>query len=102
MDIFIKAKNKNKNKRLFQVECFPEIAVAPRTVANYSNALKYSFRNDLDNYLRNRAPVSFLSELRSNLQINGPADAAQAGNRYNIQVCRTIEALALWKSIYTL
>merc|ERR1719211_660218 len=64
----------------FKVECFPEIAVAPRTVANYSNALKYSFRNDLDNYLRNRAPVSFLSELRSNLQINGPADAAQAGN----------------------
>ena len=101
MDIFIKAKNKNK-RGFFQVECFPEIAVAPRTVANYSNALKYSFRNDLDNYLRNRAPVSFLSELRSNLQINGPADAAQAGNRYNIQVCRTIEALALWKSIYTL
>merc|ERR1712111_12575 len=76
----------------FKVECFPEITVAPRTVANYSAALKYGFRNDLDNYLRNRAPVSFLSELRSNLQIpaTGGTDGLQPANRYNIQVINAL------------
>lgn len=53
----------------FKVDCFPEITVAPRTVANYAAALKQSFRNDLDTYLKNRAPVSFLSEIRANLQV---------------------------------
>ena len=77
----------------FKVECFPEITVAPRTVGNYAAALKYGFRNDLDNYLRNRAPVSFLSELRSNLQIppnNGAGPDQQPGNRYNIQVINAL------------
>jgi len=42
--------------------------------------------------LRNRAPVSFLSELRSNLQIpnNGAGPDQQPGNRYNIQVINAL------------
>ena len=60
---------------------------------------KYEKKNiyfqDLDSYLKNRSPVSFLSELRDNLLLanSNPAAAAaasasgeQPGNRYNIQV----------------
>ena len=51
------------------MECLPEIAVAPRTVANYAAIIKPNFKKDLDSYLKNRAPVSFLSEMRANLQV---------------------------------
>ena len=56
------------------MECLPEIAVAPRTVANYAAIIKPNFKKDLDSYLKNRAPVSFLSEMRANLQVKEKKD----------------------------
>ena len=47
----------------------PEISIAPRMVTNFSALIKPSFKKDLDSYLKNRTPVSFLSELRTNLQV---------------------------------
>ena len=47
----------------------PEISIAPRMVTNFAALIKPSFKKDLDSYLKNRTPVSFLSELRTNLQV---------------------------------
>ena len=52
-----------------QVDMLPEISIAPRMVTNFSALIKPSFRKDLDSYLKNRTPVSFLTELRTNLQV---------------------------------
>ena len=46
-----------------------EISIAPRVVTNYATMIKPGFKKDLDSYLKNRTPVSFLSELRTNLQV---------------------------------
>ena len=68
----------------------PEISIAPRTVSNYAAMLKPNFKKELDAYLKNRAPVAFLSEVRGHLQIeNGESQ----GNRYNIQ---SINALVMY------
>ena len=45
-------------------------------------------RQDLDSYLKGRSPVTFLSELRSNLQVS-----SEPGMRYNIPL---MNALALY------
>ncbi len=66
-----------------KVEMLPEISIPPRAVSNYAGYIKLSFRRDLDSYLKNRSPVSFLSELRPFLLLNG---GEQPGSRYNIQV----------------
>merc|ERR1712012_707134 len=74
----------------------PDISIAPRTVANYAALIKPGFKKDLDSYLKNRSPVSFLSELRDNLLLanSNPAAAAasgeQPGNRYNIQLINAL------------
>ena len=61
-----------------KVEMLPEIAVPPRANVNYASSIKPAFRKDLDTYLKNRSPVSFLSEVREHLLIgNGEAP----GNR---------------------
>ena len=69
----------------------PEISIAPRMVTNFAALIKPSFKKDLDSYLKNRSPVSFLSELRTSLQ-NTSSNAADAGMRYNIS---TIDALVM-------
>ena len=65
-----------------KVELLPEISIAPRTVSNYAALIKPSFKKDLDSYLKNRSPVGFLSELRSNLLVasSGMSDTSP-GNR---------------------
>jgi len=84
-----------------KVEMLPDIAIPPRTVANYAALIKPGFKKDLDSYLKNRSPVSFLSELRDNLLLansGGAAAAAaggdrsgdQPGNRYNIQLINAL------------
>ena len=55
---------------LLQVDMLPEISIAPRMVTNFAALIKPSFKKDLDSYLKNRTPVSFLSELRTNLQVS--------------------------------
>lgn len=53
-----------------KVDLLPEIALAPRAVINYATIIPSSqFKKDLDAYLKARAPVTFLSELRSNMQV---------------------------------
>jgi len=77
-----------------KVDMLPEISIAPRMVTNFAALIKPSFKKDLDNYLKNRTPVSFLSELRTNLQ-NGTAglNAEDGGMRYNISM---INALVMY------
>lgn len=75
-----------------KVDMLPEISIAPRMVTNFAALIKPSFKKDLDSYLKNRAPVSFLSELRTNLQ-NTSSNAADAGMRYNISM---INALVMY------
>ena len=46
----------------------PEISIVPCMLTNFASLIKPSFKKDLDSYLKNKAPVSFLSELCTNLQ----------------------------------
>lgn len=48
-----------------------EINHAPRILGNYTSVIQPpSFKKDLDSYLEARAPVTFLSELRSTMQVS--------------------------------
>merc|ERR1719402_954978 len=67
-------------------------SIAPRMVNNFAALIKPSFKKDLDSYLKNRSPVSFLSELRTNLQ-NVTGAVEDAGLRYNISM---INALVMY------
>ncbi|RZF46939.1 hypothetical protein LSTR_LSTR011770 [Laodelphax striatellus] len=52
-----------------KVDMLSEISLAPRVLSNFSTMIQpATFKKDLDSYLKARAPVTFLSELRSNLQ----------------------------------
>lgn len=63
-----------------KVDMLAEITQAPRIPPTYAALIQpATFRKDLDNYLKNQAPVSFLSELKSNLQTS-----TEPGIRYNI------------------
>lgn len=78
-----------------QVEMLPDIANAPRILPNYTQNIPANLKKvqivksaliyihnvicilcnfmilqDLDNYIRTRGPVSFLSELRGHLQVS--------------------------------
>ena len=69
-----------------KVEMLPDIGIAPRTVSNYAALIKPSFKKDLDSYLKNRSPVSFLSEVRDNLLLGQD----HPGLRYNIQLINAL------------
>lgn len=71
-----------------KVDMLTEISIAPRVVTNYATMIKPGFKKDLDSYLKNRTPVSFLSELRTNLQVSN-----EPGMRYNISM---INALVMY------
>lgn len=47
-----------------------EINIAPRILTNFTGVMPSQFKKDLDSYLKTRSPVTFLSELRSNLQVS--------------------------------
>lgn len=91
-----------------------EINIAPRILTNFTGVMPSQFKKDLDSYLKTRSPVTFLSELRSNLQVGAPPTppihhtrldvcphrslfglqvSNEPGNRYNIQL---INALVLY------
>ncbi|KAJ8336619.1 hypothetical protein SKAU_G00378390 [Synaphobranchus kaupii] len=92
-----------------KVDMLSEINIAPRILTNFTGVMPSQFKKDLDSYLKTRSPVTFLSELRSNLQVGGTilgpwkhlqqSDTSidqvsnEAGNRYNIQL---INALVLY------
>ncbi|XP_045510260.1 CCR4-NOT transcription complex subunit 1 isoform X1 [Colias croceus] len=69
-----------------KVDLLAEINLPPRAVINYANLIPSSqFKKDLDAYLKARAPVTFLSELRSNMQI-----VNEPGRRYNSQLMNAV------------
>ncbi|XKL59833.1 hypothetical protein PGB90_000849 [Kerria lacca] len=72
-----------------KVDMLAEITQAPRIQPSYVALIQpVSFRKDLDNYLKTRAPVTFLSELKTNLQTS-----TEPGIRYNIPL---LNALVLY------
>lgn len=69
-----------------KVDMLPEISYGPRILTNISLLITpVQFKKDLDSYLKQRAPVTFLSELRSNLQVS-----KEPGVRYNIQLMNAL------------
>lgn len=56
-----------------QVDMLSEINIAPRILTNFTGVMPSQFKKDLDSYLKTRSPVTFLSELRSNLQVQYPS-----------------------------
>uniref|UniRef100_H2YFJ5 CCR4-NOT transcription complex subunit 1 n=1 Tax=Ciona savignyi TaxID=51511 RepID=H2YFJ5_CIOSA len=69
-----------------KVDMLQEINVAPRILTNFIAVMPAAFTKDLDSYLKTRAPVTFLSDLRTNLQISN-----ERGIKYN----RLINSLVL-------
>lgn len=69
-----------------KVDMLAEITQAPRILPTYAALIQpASFKKDLDNYLKTRAPVTFLSEIRSNLQV-----LSEPGIRYNIPLLNAV------------
>lgn len=72
-----------------KVDVLAEITHAPRVLTNFASLIQpHTFKKDLDSYLKARAPVTFLSDLRGNLQVS-----TEPGMRYNIPL---INALVLY------
>jgi hypothetical protein len=55
---------------VWQVDMLSEINIAPRILTNFTGVMPPQFKKDLDSYLKTRSPVTFLSDLRSNLQVS--------------------------------
>ncbi|PVD20962.1 hypothetical protein C0Q70_19125, partial [Pomacea canaliculata] len=71
-----------------KVDNLPDITQAPRILTNYVGIIQPpSFKKDLESYLKTRSPITFLSDLKSNLQ------SSESGCHYNIQL---INALVLY------
>lgn len=72
-----------------KVDMLAEITQAPRILPTYAALIQpASFRKDLDTYLKTRAPVTFLAEVRTTLQTS-----TEPGIRYNIPL---LNALVLY------
>lgn len=53
-----------------KVDMLQEISLAPRVLTNFATLIQpVTFRKELDSYLKARAPVTFLGDLRTNLQV---------------------------------
>lgn len=69
-----------------KVDMLNEISNAPRIFTNYvANIQPLSLRKDLDSYLKARAPVTFLSELRGHLQVSN-----EPGSKYNVSLLNSL------------
>ncbi|XP_031617580.1 CCR4-NOT transcription complex subunit 1-like [Contarinia nasturtii] len=69
-----------------KVDMLNDITASPRVFANFvSNIQPTSFKNELDSYLKARAPVTFLSELRGRLQVSNTS-----GSKYNTQLMNAL------------
>ena len=86
-----------------KVDLLPEINQPPRILSNYisilnipstpSNGPASTLRNEVDNYLKTRTPLSFLSDLRPRFLLLPAQEAAVCGTKYNVRV---INALVLY------
>jgi CCR4-NOT transcription complex subunit 1 len=86
-----------------KVDLLPEITQSPRILSKYSDHLKPSdkgpppvSKEEIDHYLANRAPASWLQTLHTKLLLPTNASPANAGTRYNIPV---ISALVLYVGV---
>lgn len=69
-----------------KVDQLPEINTSPRLNVTLGQLITpASLKTDLDSYLANRAPVSFLSELRSKLQVSN-----EPGQKYNVPLMNAV------------
>jgi CCR4-NOT transcription complex subunit 1 len=69
-----------------KVDVLPEIVNAPRVMTNFVNLIQpISFKKDMDSYLKTRSPVTFLSELRSKLQVSNTP-----GMKYNVTLMNAL------------
>jgi len=57
----------------------------PRISYPYVYNIPIKLKNDLDSYIKNRSPISFLSDLRSYLQ-----SSPETGSHYNIQLMNAL------------
>lgn len=63
-----------------------DINTAPRIHSNYAAAIQPpNLKKDLDLYLKQRSPVTFLSEIRGHLQISN-----EPGSRYNVPLMNAL------------
>lgn len=69
-----------------KVDLLTDIAHSPRILTNFATAIQpATFKKELDSYLKTRAPVTFLTELRSHLQV-----ATEPGTRYNVPLMNAL------------
>ncbi|XP_077972852.1 CCR4-NOT transcription complex subunit 1-like [Styela clava] len=68
-----------------KVDMLQEINSAPRILTNFVAVMPANFRKDLDSYLKTRAPVTFLSDLRGNLQLSN-----EPGMKYNVALINSL------------
>jgi CCR4-NOT transcription complex subunit 1 len=79
-----------------KIDLLPEIRVSPRILSNYQAILQAgNFRQEIDNYLQLRSPVSFLASIGSHLLL-APEEAQVMGSRYNKSM---INALVLYVGV---
>lgn len=54
-----------------KVDMLPEITVSPKIHTTVANLIQpQEFKKNLDSYLKNRTPVTFLSDMRTYLQVS--------------------------------
>ncbi|KAM7434782.1 CCR4-NOT transcription complex subunit 1 [Porites harrisoni] len=69
-----------------KVDLLTDIAHSPRILTNFASAIQpASFKKDLDSYLKTRAPVTFLTELRTHLQVSN-----EPGTHYNVPLMNAL------------
>lgn len=75
-----------------QVKLLPEISHPPRILSNYASALQSNnLRQDLDAFLQNRQPATFLASLRARLAVPQPdGSTATDGMRINVAVLNSL------------
>lgn len=80
-----------------KIESLPEINQSPIILSDYVACLNANnFKQDLDNFLKNRKPVSFLAELNKKIVYSNQSDIIAAGTKYNVPL---INSLVLYVGI---
>ncbi|KAG0726559.1 CCR4-NOT transcription complex subunit 1 [Chionoecetes opilio] len=70
-----------------KVDMLPEITVSPKIHTTVANLIQpQDFKKNLDSYLKNRTPVTFLSDMRTYLQ----QVSSEPGMRYNMSVMNAL------------
>jgi len=80
-----------------KIETLPEINQAPVILSDYVAVLNANnFKQDLDNFLKNRKPVSFFFEINKRIVYSNQSDIIANGTKYNVPL---INSLVLYLGI---